>query len=317
MGSNHSSQRIRNSAQQFLDDLRAPHSLDLVSRNANAREADLRKQLLDPAFKFHPFVGLVDVFQHRPPAEILVGFDIDSACFGYDGSEVWAAPRALIASMRQSNTIDMGRRSPSYEFRLAKYADRGYEILVPSLCRPMIRGVYYRSASDSRGLARLLVLEGIREARGGSLLEPLQYGGIREDNFQRSILHHYEQSDYDAGGCHIPYGQGWNARRICTYLEIMESKLNSSFNPASRDFLHRHLAVWGEVNVCLGGGCTTCPVPQTLQEYYQQQEDDDAGYIRGYPRFMVINPGQQGVTGSFNLIDEEDWSKDVYMAALN
>ncbi|KIY61763.1 hypothetical protein CYLTODRAFT_336741, partial [Cylindrobasidium torrendii FP15055 ss-10] len=99
---------------------------------------------------------------YSSPAEILVGFDIDSACFGYDGRRVWATPRALIASMRQSNTVDMGRRSPSYEFRLAKYADRGYEILLPSLQRPMVKPEIYRcSASDAQGLARLLVLESL------------------------------------------------------------------------------------------------------------------------------------------------------------
>ena len=37
--------------------------------------------------------------------------------------------------MRQANTVDMTRRSPSYEIRLAKYASRGFEIYVPDLRR--------------------------------------------------------------------------------------------------------------------------------------------------------------------------------------
>lgn len=40
--------------------------------------------------------------------------------------------------MRQCNTVDITRRSPSYEVRLAKYAERGYEILVPTLDRDRI-----------------------------------------------------------------------------------------------------------------------------------------------------------------------------------
>ena len=40
--------------------------------------------------------------------------------------------------MRQSITVDMTRRSPSYEVRLAKYASRGFEVYVPGLKRDKI-----------------------------------------------------------------------------------------------------------------------------------------------------------------------------------
>jgi len=47
--------------------------------------------------------------------------------------------------MRQCNTVDMSRRSPSYEVRLSKYASRGYEVYVPSLSReevdPTVRSI--------------------------------------------------------------------------------------------------------------------------------------------------------------------------------
>jgi hypothetical protein len=48
---------------------------------------------------------------------------------------VWANPRAIVAFMRQCNTVDVTRRSPSYEMRLNKYASRGFEVYVPSLRR--------------------------------------------------------------------------------------------------------------------------------------------------------------------------------------
>lgn len=44
-------------------------------------------------------------------------------------------PRALAAFIRQANTIDMTQRSPSYEVRLAKYANRGFEVYFPQLDR--------------------------------------------------------------------------------------------------------------------------------------------------------------------------------------
>lgn len=40
--------------------------------------------------------------------------------------------------MRQCNVFDMTRRSPSYEVRLAKYAERGFEVHVPNLERERI-----------------------------------------------------------------------------------------------------------------------------------------------------------------------------------
>ena len=72
---------------------------------------------------------------YHSPAEVLAGFDVDAPCVMYDGNRVMANPRAIVAFMRQCNTIDITRRSPSYEIRLIKYAERGFEILVPDLRR--------------------------------------------------------------------------------------------------------------------------------------------------------------------------------------
>lgn len=54
------------------------------------------------------------------------------------GNRVWANPRAVVAMMRQCNTVDMTRRSPSYEVRLAKYSGRAFEVYVPTLKREEI-----------------------------------------------------------------------------------------------------------------------------------------------------------------------------------
>ena len=72
---------------------------------------------------------------YHSPAEILAGFDVDAACVAYDGTCVLANPRSIVALMRQANTVDMTRRSSSYEARLAKYAARGFEVYVPELRR--------------------------------------------------------------------------------------------------------------------------------------------------------------------------------------
>lgn len=88
---------------------------------------------------------------YHSPAEILAGFDVDAPCVAYDGARVLANPRAAAALMRQANTVDMTRRSPSYEIRLSKYAARGFEIFVPDLRRadvdPTVRALPFLSST--------------------------------------------------------------------------------------------------------------------------------------------------------------------------
>ena len=75
-----------------------------------------------------------------PAALMMVHLFLSKNCYSdcRTGSGVWANPRAIVAMMRQCNTIDMTRRSPSYEIRLAKYAKRGYEVYVPTLNRQKV-----------------------------------------------------------------------------------------------------------------------------------------------------------------------------------
>ena len=72
-------------------------------------------------------------------------------------------PRCHQALIRQMNTVDMTRRSPTYELRLAKYADRGFEVEVPMLQREKIDPMIFEKPWDEvRGLAKLLLLEKLR-----------------------------------------------------------------------------------------------------------------------------------------------------------
>ena len=97
---------------------------------------------------------------YKNVSEILTGFDVDCSCVAYDGSQVWSTPRAMAAYMSQINSIDLTRRSPSYENRLSKYSHRGFEVYWSSLERSRIDPtIFERSFSRVMGLARLLVLE--------------------------------------------------------------------------------------------------------------------------------------------------------------
>lgn len=93
-------------------------------------------------------------------SQIITGFDVDCACAAYDGKQVYAAPRAVAAFVTQCNTIDLTRRSPSYENRLSKYSRRGFEVYWPLLDRTRIDPtIFERTFGRTQGLARLLILE--------------------------------------------------------------------------------------------------------------------------------------------------------------
>ena len=55
--------------------------------------------------------------------------------------------------------MDMTRRSPSYEMRLAKYSSRGYAVLIPQFEEKRVDPQLFEKRFDQlQGLARLLLL---------------------------------------------------------------------------------------------------------------------------------------------------------------
>ena len=109
----------------------------------------------------HPVRNVQIVLRiYKSISEILTGFDVDCSCAAYDGNQVYASPRALAAYMTQINSVDLTRRSPSYENRLSKYAQRGFEVYWPLLDREKVDPtIFERSFTRTEGLARLLILE--------------------------------------------------------------------------------------------------------------------------------------------------------------
>ncbi len=100
---------------------------------------------------------------YKSPAEVLMGFDLDCCTFGYDGSQVWALPRARRAIAARMNLVDVDRQSTTYEVRLFKYAKRGFRVGVPGYDASKIKNsslldsdLYdrLRQALDSKGITR-------------------------------------------------------------------------------------------------------------------------------------------------------------------
>ena len=211
---------------------------------------EIRKKLhLQSLLAQYPYRSVQIVLRlYSSPAEILAGFDVDAPCCAYDGDRVWANPRAIVSMMRQSNTVDMTRRSPSYEVRLAKYSSRGFEVYIPGLKRseidPTVRlvhlytnyhvviflpKIYERAVGRVQGLARLLAIEKLatpelrsqyqqrrsilrgRNSHTAYVRTGRRYKGDLKADAAFSRL---ESSDYDIVNLHIPYGPGWDGKKI-------------------------------------------------------------------------------------------------------
>jgi len=70
---------------------------------------------------------------YKSKSEILHGFDLGSSAVGWDGNELYFTSLGKFAHEYSCNIIDTTRRSTTYERRLRKYFERGFEIIFPNL----------------------------------------------------------------------------------------------------------------------------------------------------------------------------------------
>jgi len=130
---------------------------------------------------------------YESPAEVLLGFDCDCCCLGFDGTAVWALPRAIRALQYGTNVLNPLHAWPnkaSYEFRLVKYAIRGFSVSVPGLetINVDVAKIMNTPLSQLHGFARLIRLA-------------LAYDGYQYEGttmFSPSTFH-----GYDIGNSHI------------------------------------------------------------------------------------------------------------------
>ncbi len=270
---------------------------------------------------------------YKSVSEILTGFDVDCSCVAYDGGQVWAAPRAVAAYVTQTNTIDLSRRSPSYENRLSKYSHRGFEAYWPLLERSKIDPtIFERSFSRVMGLARLLVFEKLpspndrdaylakRRAERGRPSLPWHYrhrkqlpGNIKDS--QPDDVAEWVEED-EVSNYHtftVPYGPKYNAKRIEKLLFTKDLLLNAEWNrPKDRETnLHRHPAFFGSVNDVIHDCCGFCTEPVTDEDLAAAEEESKI-FISGDITFLKDDPGRQEI-GSFHPITQDDWTEMAYI----
>ncbi|KAL9581294.1 MAG: hypothetical protein Q9212_003986, partial [Teloschistes hypoglaucus] len=270
---------------------------------------------------------------YKSVSEILSGFDVDCSCFAYDGSQVYGTPRGIAAFMTQTNTIDLTRRSPSYESRLSKYAHRGFEVYWPDLDRSKVDPtIFERSFARTMGLARLLVLEQLPKPgdREEYLDQRRQERGRPSANTyyrsRRSLPDNVKDQDPDdipewiyddeVSNYHsftVPYGPKYHAKKIEKLLYTKDILLNAEWNQ-NKDrtvTLHRHPCFIGPIEHILHDCCGFCPVPQTEEER-EVAEEEAKIYVSGDVTFMRDDPGRQAI-GSFNPLTDDDWTDMAYV----
>lgn len=181
-------------------------------------------------------------------AEVLYGFDCDCCCCAYNGREVLLTPRCYLALERMANVVNPLHAWPnrsSYEFRLAKYALRGFSIAVPGLDRNRAdTNIYSKQFSELQGLARLLRINFEMERSSQSpqslYAEPYETAGLREpaiedlDPVRRLIMGANGFYDEEPSKVFVPsvFCEG-DARAMAWYVDFGGFREND-FPPASQ-----------------------------------------------------------------------------------
>ncbi len=91
-------------------------------------------------------------------AQVLVGFDVDCCCIGYNGKSLITTTRGLNALKHRVNVANLKRRSPSYENRLIKYSFRGFDVITDFEYKEIYNKMFFM-ASENYGFTRLLEQE--------------------------------------------------------------------------------------------------------------------------------------------------------------
>ncbi|PPR03097.1 LOW QUALITY PROTEIN: hypothetical protein CVT26_004616 [Gymnopilus dilepis] len=252
---------------------------------------------------------------YQSPAEIIAGFDMDSSCFAYDGTTVYANPRALTAIIRQANTVDISRHSPSFEYRLAKYALRGFQIYIPSLDRDRVKPWVYNPNLQHfpNGLAKLLVLE--KALTSPDYYYYLDYQAISPKS----------DFDSDMASTEKLYGLDLDAKKV---KEKISQEDTTNMYTGLRDQLavlwpgiselhgrlaisnpfydgHRHICFVGSMRKCLRPSCEN-------QDCDRHQATEDSVLGKGVSDQFTTFPSSVPGAESLAYARFEAWAQEAY-----
>lgn len=228
--------------------------------------------------------------QYQTPAEVLLGFDIDSCTVGYDGNDVYAMDRFKRSMTKFYNLVNLYRRSTIYESRLFKYSLRGFAVIVPYLRMNDVRKDLFnnQTAKTMTGLGKLLY-----------------YNHTLKSNKDRRITSNPEsikESDY-AGELDIPYGSNYTVERIERILNSKDRKRFFSIVMNNKKLREK--------------GMQPSLKPTRLIEnitFDNEKPVQHITWIKDMPAYQDLdNNHRRLIVGSFNLPPlNEKWDEGVY-----
>ncbi|KAH8806113.1 ankyrin repeat protein [Xylogone sp. PMI_703] len=221
---------------------------------------------------------------YKSISEILTGFDVDCACVAYDGRQVYSNPRGIAAIATRTNTIDLSRRSPSYENRLWKYRNQNFDVFWDGLDRSQIDEEYFRRFVEDfgdlkslQGLARLIFSEAIL-ARDYNPYWRKRHLKKFDDGGEPTFTPESGYASHD-----VPYAERFTAERVRKYV--------------ARHSKEPHL--FGTIQEV---------VVQGMKPGKKGKEK-----LAGKIDFLKDDPGRQMI-GSFHPLTEDDWTEMAYSA---
>ena len=268
---------------------------------------------------------------YSSPAEVLMGFDIDSCCVAYDGTSVSCLPRWRRAVNGSFNLVDPARRSPSYELRLSKYALRGFAVAVPAFDPKRLDGsLITAEPGETDGLSRLLMhaqddtmnAEHVPRAftKFGSRLPKDATGDETTQLAPATFRHVVCHSNYESAGeramlhfAPLPYddSDAYPAGRINRHMRKQAESLgNGASIPLLASTTIEDVLCWPQ-----GAFLKALGPPSYMHDYERVSSAiATARLTPSVPRiveFLTHDPGRQYVTGSFHP-DDTDWYAQAY-----
>jgi len=243
------------------------------------------------------------------PLEVLLGFDVDCCCVGFDGERPLFSGRAAVAITARRNVVDLTRRSPTYEKRLLKYVRRGFGVLVPGFDPQTVRQyklsklVKYGSMNSLPGMPRLLVAEA--DSRKGII------DAKREARALSATRRLFEVED-KAGG----------SERDMVEALMSDYGIVPAWHLLRRDELSRILGAGRSLFALPNGGSLQL---MTVEQFLSKEP----ARLDALLTWTVTNPGSQGtaaqteqvlLTSSFEPVAMDPtgwWRGDLWMRGCN
>lgn len=131
-------------------------------------------------------------------SQILHGFDIGCSGVGYDGKHVYFTSLSKFSYEYMANVVDPSRRSTTYEKRLKKYYDRGFQLILPYLDIKKLKTEYHKYSLDEVCILPYFVFS-YNKIQGNKIhmVDLLEWGTHVTAPNEEMVESDYQQGDLD------------------------------------------------------------------------------------------------------------------------